>query len=186
MKFYLVLLLICLTSVLACNITKEAVMPFRNYGYSGERNFPVKENDAQFTFRAFVNYSTSVDRIFTISCDSTFGDQGSLLEAFALKSKKAGTPNVKYQQTVLLPKSGFKHFITKVDSLKLISLNSQKSFQSALHEPIALFIIEVKHNGIYNQFKFRSRLSDTTNNENEYNKVRKLILNEFDVKFYFE
>lgn len=164
----------------SCSLRKETVMPFVNLRYSGERYFPVAESDADFSFRAYVNFSTSVDRIFTISMDKTLGDHGSRLEIFRLRQKGAGEPHLKFVTGGITPRNGFDAFRDKIDSLHLMALKSEQDPVIALHEPIALFVIELKDRGRYNCFKFYAHLKNGLETRPEYVSIKDLVLKEFD------
>ncbi len=163
-------------------------MPFKNFGYSGERLFPVLENDADFTFRAWVSYSTSIDRVFTISYDSLFNYQGKLLEIESKmvgKNKKVRTTFTQVQ--IVVSRSGFEKFIKKVDSLNLLDVSDQKqeNFSVALHQPYSLYVIEVKSHGKTHQFRFNTYFPASKEKvENKYEEIQDLIFREFDFKFY--
>jgi len=105
------------TTILSgCSSTKEYVMPFKNYMYSGERLFPVSTSDAEFSFRAWVSYSTSVDRVFTISYDKDLGYQGKLLEIQSIMARKKKIILVLNKQILFL--------VTGSKSLYLVSIPS--------------------------------------------------------------
>lgn len=161
-------------------------MPFRNFAYSVDRQFPVAESDAEFTFKASFNFSSSVDRIITVSKDSLFGYQGNILEIYSLPSKKKGEGRLKYVQRNITPNSGFKRFIDKVDSMNLASMKNQENFEVGLHHPFSLYVIEIKHNGKYSHFKFNTYFPDTAKVSPEYEQIQKLIVKEFDFPLYFK
>jgi hypothetical protein len=62
-----ILSLFILFAFFNCSRGREAVMPFRNFISSGERLFPVKSSDAEYFVRIWINNSTSIDRIISIS-----------------------------------------------------------------------------------------------------------------------
>ena len=159
-----------------CAQQKEFIMPFRNFEYTSNRGFPVKSSNSDFTFKASLNLSTSVDRIITLSMDSTLGNEATLLEVFSSKKGK-----VKIQQSKLYPKSGFDGFKNKVDSLNLFNENDQeeKDFELVLHKPFSLYVIEIKENEKYNQFKFNTYFPDTIQTSDKYEKLQNLIFKEF-------
>jgi len=164
-----------------CSTQKEFIMPFRNFEYTSDRGFPVKSSNSDFTFKASLNLSTSVDRIITLSIDSTLGNEATLLEVFSLKKGK-----VKIKQSKIYPKSGFAGFKSKVDSLNLFNQNDQeeKDFEPALHKPFSLYVIEIKENKKYNQFKFNTYFPDTIKTSSNYEKLQKLIVKEFYFQLY--
>lgn len=177
-------MLICSLLLSACASYREDVMPFTNFGYSGERFFPISKSDADFCFRAWVNYSTSIDRVFTMSYSETLGYNGSLLEIRKAAKGKNNKDNTTFKQFNLEPKSGFKNFIAKVDSLQLLDTSDQKDFVSALHQPFSLYVIEVKSKGKTNQFKFNTTFPMNKNAEGVYKAIQDLIRAEFEFKFY--
>lgn len=182
MRFILVLVLVI--SISGCASYKEDVMPFTNFGYSGERLFPVSKSDSEFSFRAWVNYSTSVDRVFTVSYNKDLGYKGNILEIRKAKTGKNNKDNTTFKEFNIEPKSGFKNFIAKVDSLDLLTTQDQKDFQSALHQPFSLYVIEFKSQGKLNQFKFNTTFPVNKDAEGVYKAIQELIIKEFDFKFY--
>ncbi|MBK0384541.1 hypothetical protein I5M32_16390 [Pedobacter sp. SD-b] len=167
--------------LLGCSTPKEFMMPFRNFEYTSDRGFPVKSSNSDFTFKASVNISTNVDRIVTVSMDSTFGNEATLLEVFSYKKGKS-----KLSQTKLFPKSGFDNFKIKIDSLNLMNQKDQETFESALHRPVTLFVVEIKENGKYNQFRFNTFFPDTAKTSEQYEKLQKLIFKEFHFPLYIK
>jgi len=175
--------------LLSCNTPKEYVLPFINFGYSGERLFPVSENDGDFSFRVWFSASSSIDRVFTISNSKDFGYTGKLLEirGHSLNNKIDKTS---FKESNIIPKCGFEQFISKVDSLNLLDLRSQdpNNFLSALHEPFSLFVVEIKSHGRFNHFKFHTHIvgDHRTPVENQYQRVEDLVLKELPFNFYFQ
>lgn len=168
-----------------CSTVHEYVMPFRNFAYTGERLFPVAKSDADFEFRAWVNYSTSIDRVFTISYSKDWGYQGKLLEIIANKTGKHKKDRTVFRQINIEPHSGFEKFIAKVDSLNLINTSDQANFTSALHKPFSLYVIEIKTHGKVNQFRFNTHFPEHEDVEKEYQRIEDLLFSEFNFKFYF-
>ncbi|MDP4214175.1 MAG: hypothetical protein Q8926_16290, partial [Bacteroidota bacterium] len=76
MKWKIVVLFV----LAGCSTGREAVMPFRNFLYSGERLLPVKTSTAEYFFRIWINNSTSIDRVISISKDSLEDFRGYLTE----------------------------------------------------------------------------------------------------------
>ena len=167
-----------------CGTPKEHVMPYINFGYRGEKLFPVSENDAQFTFRAWVSVSTSVDRVFTISRDSDFGWVGKLLEIWRHTSKGKDKDKFTYNEINIKPLCGFEAFMLKVDSLDLLTLKSQPGFTPAYDTPFSLFVIEIKSHGKYNHFKFNTDYPYKSPVEPRYQKIQELIFKELPFKLY--
>jgi len=161
-------------------------MPFVNMGYSGDRLFPVSENDVDFTFRAWVSLSTSIDRVFTISSDKDWGYSGKLLEIRQNGPYKKNKDKTTFKEINITPRSGVEKFILKVDSLNLLDLKDQadSNFQIALHEPMGLYVIEIKSHGKINYFKFRTHLINKSRVEEKYQRVAELILKELPFDFY--
>src|SRR3569833_1589917 len=142
MKFRLTPATVFLFLILVgCSSKQEYVMPFRNFGYSGERLFPVSENNSEFTLSVWVSYSTSIDRVFTISYDSLFGYQGKLLEIESNSVGKNKKDRTVFKQMNIVPRDGFEKFILKVDSLNLTEVKDQdqNNFSMALHQPFSLY-----------------------------------------------
>jgi len=135
-------ILISLQLITSCSTSNEVIMPYKNWGYSGERLFPVKTNNSKFSLRVWVSNSTSVDRIISISKD-TFDDyKGYLVEYgnFYHRSFKKSL----FKQSSITPKDGFSNFIQKIDSLKLLQLSSKQSIGVVEHQPISLYIAATK------------------------------------------
>jgi hypothetical protein len=189
MKFQLsILITILFLTLSGCASKKEYVMPFKNFGYSGERLFPVAKNNSEFTFRAWVSYSTSMDRVFTISYDSLFGYQGKLLEIESNSVGKNKIDRTVFKQTDIIPRNGFQKFMLKVDSLNLMNVNDQdpNSFQVALHQPFSLYVVEIKSHGKIHQFRFNTYFPAKEKVENKYEEIQNLIFQEFDFKFHLK
>ena len=157
-------------------------MPFNNYGYAAERLLPIQNSDSENIIRIWINNGTSVDRIITVSNDSIFNEQSLLVEIGITEKNKRNLINQKFQN----PKSGIKPFLRKMDSLNLFQYDSQKEFSPALHQPISFYIIEQKKNGKYHQFEFRTYFPNENEEENEYTELEKLIMTEFEWKFYIK
>jgi len=185
-KGYLFYLFILLTY--GCASPNERVMPFVNLEYSGERLFPVAKNDAEFAFRARMNFSTTIDRVLTISYDKDLGYVGKLL---AIKRGKSGTKNKDntiFKEINVTPTSGFEKFIAKVDSLNLMNLADQEenNFPLTYDTPFSLYIIEIKRHGKTNQFRFNTHFPYHEKVEEKYQKIEELLFEEFKFKFYFK
>ncbi|MBS1531546.1 MAG: hypothetical protein JSU01_14655 [Bacteroidetes bacterium] len=188
------ILLLLFVFAQSCKEHDEVVMPFRNMLYGGERLFPVSLNNADFTFRAYVNFSTSVDRIITVSYNKANDYEnesydGSLLEIHSHISPKKGINDRKtFKEINVIPNSGFKEFVKKVDSLNLMETKSQdlNNFPLALHQPFSLYVIEIKSHGKVNQFRFNTYFPYKTKVEDQYEKVQQLIMDEFNIKLYLK
>jgi hypothetical protein len=183
--------LLCIAAVIiltGCGSTKEYVMPFTNFGYDGSRLFPVAKSDADFEFRAWVNFSTSIDRVFTVSVRKDYNSTSKLLEIRHAPEGKNHKDETTFKQITLEPKSGYEKFMAKVDSLQLMGVKDQlsESFTPAYDRPFSMYVIEIKVHGKTNQFRFNTYFPDTKNKTDEiYEKVQNLIREEFDYKFYF-
>jgi hypothetical protein len=171
-----------------CSSPKEVVYPFINFSYSGERLFPVSKNDADFSFRAWVSCSTSIDRVFTVSYSKDLGYSGQLLEIRGHNLNSKTKDKTTFKEINIKPTSGFEKFISKVDSLSLMEVRDQdeKNFSHAMHEPFSMFVIEIKNHGKFNQFKFYTNFPSKGKVEDIFEKIQQLIFQEFDFKFYFD
>lgn len=179
-----------ITLLSGCSIGNEAVMPFRNMAYSGERLFPLEKNDSELAFRVWINNGTSIDRVITVSFDSSFMNQGKLNE-FGFLEKKGILKSREiqfYNYKNISPKNGFAHFFQTIDSLNLIDYPSQDSFDYVInHQPFSLYVIEIKKGRKYNQFHFRTHFPDTAMKvDDKYTIIENLIFKEFDYKFYMK
>lgn len=179
------LLLSSLMLLFGCSKWDEAVMPYHNLEYIGDRLFPVSENDADFTFRAWVSYSTSIDRVFTVSHNKELGYQGQFLEIAYTRVNKKNHERNKFREKDIVPNSGFEKFIQKIDSLNLTSLSSQKDFPHAFDVPAALIVIEIKSHNKFNHFRFSFDVDDKKTTDPRYDAVKSLIADEFNFQFYF-
>jgi len=183
LKFYLFFIILFL---FGCRTRRELVMPFVNMGYSADRLFPVSESNPDFSFRAWVSLSTNIDRVFSISSDKEWGTEGKLLEIIRRMPHNKNDDRTSFRETNIIPRSGFDEFVLKADSLDLVNMKGQdeKEFQITLHEPIALYVIEIKRHGKTNHFQFRAHLVNDTKIEEKYQKVVDLILKELPFRFY--
>ena len=80
MKNRKLLILLTLGFILGCSSPKELTMPFYSMNYNGERLFPIESNKDIKVFRAWLNLSTSVERVITVSVDSDSTYNGTLIE----------------------------------------------------------------------------------------------------------
>lgn len=137
MKWGLIILC-CLSS---CSPSRETGMPFRNFEYGGDRLLPAKTSNAEYYFRIWINNSTSIDRIISISKNSLEDFQGYLTElAILLKGKN--TDQEYYRQIKIKPRNGFKAFKNEMDSLDLLNLSSQCDLpEFPLHQPFSIFVV---------------------------------------------
>jgi hypothetical protein len=138
MRIQLLIIAMLATIFTSCSSGHEVVMPFRNWGYSVDRLFPIKNSSSDFTFRIWFSNSTSVYRVISISRDSTFNFSkgrivpedssfefsGYLTEIGSLRKGKKY--HQYFNQIKIEPKSGFHDFKNKIDSLNLLTLSSQE------------------------------------------------------------
>lgn len=158
-------------------------MPYRNLAYNGSRLLPVAKNDAQFTFRAYFNFSTSTERVITVSRDGTFGESANLLELRDAYDEK----QPKYHQYInyrVVPKSGIRNFIARIDSLDLLNTHDQVSAGHAFDQPFSLYVIEIREGTKYNIFRFTTNYPYKDSEKSVYLEVQKLLLQEFDIPLY--
>jgi hypothetical protein len=177
-QYFLPLLLAILFA--GCSGGKEVVMPFKNYSYSSSRVFPIQKNNTEFSFRVWMSISTSVDRILSVSRDSLWSDEASIVEVgFLARGKKTSRH---YVERRITPRSGFDRFVRTVDSLDLLSLKDQQEpVPIALHQPVALYVVEIKKGDSYNCFRFNTSFPPDTTTESEYKILEDFILAEFDI-----
>jgi hypothetical protein len=174
--------------ITGCSSWKEAVMPFRNMDFSGERLFPIEESSANFAFRAWINNGTSIDRVITVSNDSSFGNQCKLVEMGFFSSKgliKKNKTKPFFNEQKIEPNCGYESFKYKVDSLKLFEITSQDTFEFVLdHQPFSLYTIEIKEGEKYNSFTFRTHFPKNEKVQEKYEAIEKLIFEELNYHFY--
>lgn len=185
-QIYYLFVIALLTS---CTIEKETVMPYRNMGYSGERLFPLEKSESEFAFRAWINNGTSIDRVITVSFDSSFMNQAKLIEFGFLTKKGLFKSKSKsfYNEINLIPKSGFDGFFKMIDSLNLINYNSQETFNCVFDQPFSLYVIEIKKKNKYNQFQFSTYFPNkSTKVDDKFEAVQRLIFKEFKYDFYMK
>jgi hypothetical protein len=145
-------------------------MPFYNLFHSGERLLPIENNDEDIALRVWFNLGTSVERVITISMDSSKNYSGLLIEYGTLYKKRFfrkgyRKSNEFFRKNEIVPKSGFENFFDLLNNLQVLNYESQKSFELITdHKPFSLFVIEYKNKENYNQFKFYPMNSS----ENEY------------------
>lgn len=154
-------------------------MPFRNFGYSGERLFPIQSSDAENIVRIWINNSTSIDRVITISNDSILSPRAELIEIGLIKN---GEKKILTQENKV-PASGIANFLNKLDSLNLFKYKSQENFSPFLHEPFSLYVIEQKKGEKYNQFSFRTNFPNDNEEETKFTILEKFIMDEFQWEF---
>jgi hypothetical protein len=170
--------------IASCSTGYEVVMPYKNLGYSGERLFPVRTNDSEFTFRIWIGNSTSLDRIISISKDLDGNYQGQFVEVGKLVSGK--TYKDYFREIKIAPKDGFELFKEKLDSLNLFVLNNQTNFGIAFDQPFSYYVVEIKEKQLYNMFKFETYYPNKIQQKDKYAEIEKLIFDQFDIRKYFK
>jgi len=184
-KYYLILVSIIILT--GCSTIQENVMPFRNHSCSGERLFPLKENESEKAFRVWFNNGTSIDRVITISYDSIWGYQGFLNEIGTVSKKglvKSKTIDF-FSQKEIEPQNGYDNFFMKLDSLNLYNYENQQEFEYSMnHRPYSIYSIEIKDKNRYHQFNFKTRFPDTMKVEDKYLIIEKIVFDLFKYKFY--
>lgn len=181
---YLIIILILTITINSCSPGYEVVNTFKNLDYSGIRLFPVKTNYSEFTFRIWISNSTSIDRVISISKDSASDFQGSLVEFGKLYNGK----NYKdyYKEIEIVPKVGFEIFKKMLDSLDLFDLKNKSSIDIVLHQPFSTYVIEIKDKTQFNTFRFDTYYPYNSESEDSYSEIRKLILEQFELKTFFK
>ncbi len=160
-------------------------MPFQNFTTSGDRFFPVKSSDAEYFFRIWINNSTSIDRVISISKDSLDKFRGYFAEVgFLTKGKKT---KQYYKQIKIEPKSGFDEFKIKLDNLNLLDLTNEKGLDELpLHQPFSSYTVEIKTHRKFNSFRFDTYYPYKGEVAEKYGKIERLIFEEFDLPEYFK
>ncbi len=184
MKWTIVFLFI-LFAFFSCSTGREAVMPFRNFISSGDRLFPVKSSDAEYFFRIWINNSTSIDRVVSISKDSLDKFRGYFTEVGLLTNNKKTKQY--YSQIKIEPKSGFDKFKNKIDSLNLLELTNEKDLDELpLHQPFSSYTVEIKTHNKFNSFRFDTYYPSKGKIDGKYEAIEHLIFEEFDIPQYFK
>jgi len=192
MKNRKLLILLILGFILGCSSPKELTMPFYNMDYTGDRLFPIESNKDIKVFRAWLNLSTSVERVITVSVDSDSTYNGTLIEfgKHYRKNilKKGYSPSkVFYRKNSIEPINGFENFFAYLSELELISLKDRDEVEILPHEPVALLVIEYKDRDDYNQFRFHFTYRDIEEDtRDEYDKIRYFLIDEFYHNFRFD
>lgn len=184
-RFWLFLIII----LSGCSAAHEVVMPFINFANTGNRLFPVEEDESEFVFRVWINNGTSVDRVISVSGDSIFGNRCTFFEMGSLDKKRLFKVKTQrfFNEVAIEPSCGFENLVLKIDSLNLLDCKSQTSFEFLLnHQPISLYSIEIKENGKYNQFNFRTYFPGNRKVSQDYERIQKLIFDEFRFKYYMK
>lgn len=170
----------------SCSSGHEMVMPFFNYGYSSDRLFPGKFSDAEYSFRIWVNNSTSIDRVISISKDSLdYSFRGYFTEIGKLSDGKKSKPY--YRQIKIEPKSGFKVFKKEIDSLDLLNVATQTNeLELPEHQGVSIYVVEFKDHNKFNTFYFETYYPYKGEINEKYAAIEKLIFKEFDIHQYFK
>jgi hypothetical protein len=183
-----ILFFVLIISLIGCSVKKtESVMPFYNFGYTASRLQPLSLEETDFSFRIWINNGTSIERVISISKDSTYGPQSYLDEIGTLSNKTKN--QFFYKKSKILPESGIDGFIAKLDSMKISEIESQKDKDvppTGMHEPFSLYVVEYKKLGKYHCFKFYTVFPHKSKEDTKYVQFEKLIQNEFKFNFYFK
>jgi len=161
-------------------------MPYKNLGgYSGERLFPIMTNESEFTFRAWVNNSTSIDRIISISKDSGANYKGTLIEVGKMVN---GAKHINYYNEIpITPATGFENFRKRLDSLGIQKMNNQPCcIDMPYDSPSSTYIIEIRTNHLYNCFRFDTNYPSKNAKTDGYTAIEKFLFDEFNIKKYFK
>ena len=180
-----ILAIILTLSIISCSTSYEVVMPYKNLGgYSGSRLLPIKTNESEFTFRAWVNNSTSIDRVISISKDSGANYTGTLIE---IGKKINGKKHVNYYNEIsIIPLSGFVNFKKRIDSLQLQTMTSQPCCIGIPYDsPFSTYVIEIKTKQLYNCFRFDTNYPLKNEKLDIYTSIEKLLFDEFNLHKYF-
>lgn len=183
-----ILFFLTLALLVCCSSPKEATMPFRNMGYSGERLFPVQQSDGEKMFRVWFNNGTSIDRVITVSFDSIFENQCYFAEFGVLFRNQLFKEKRIFINTNIptKPRSGIDVFFEKIDSLNLFTYKNQETFYYPMHKPFSLYVVEVKDGNKYNQFRFNSYFPYSVEDSTQYGRLELLILDEFKFNFHIK
>lgn len=176
-------LLILVFLISSCSTRHEVVNPFKNLSYSGDRLFPVKSNFSDFSFRIWISNSTSIDRVISISKDSTGEFQGKLFEYGRLFDGKKYKGF--FRDSDVSPKDGFVNFKRVIDSLNMLQLKDKAINEIVVHEPFSTYVIELKSKGVFNTFRFNTSYPNKTGNSDIYSRIEEFIFDQFDIKKRF-
>jgi len=179
-----VIIIVLAFQTFSCSTGYEAVMPYRNIGYRGDRLLPVNSSDSGFSMRIWINNSTSIDRIISIYKDFEGQYRGRFFE---IGSLDYGKKNKDYYKSIkIVPKHGFEMFRQELDSLDLFALNDQEDFGFSIDQPFSLYVVEIKDKELYHIFKFNTNYPIKTKVKNKYDLIEGLIFDEFDIYKYFK
>ncbi len=171
--------------VAGCSPGREMVMPYKNLGYSADRLFPVKTSYAEFSLRIWISNSTSVDRVISISKDSSEDFQGYIIEIGELYIGKKTKQY--YLQKQIIPTSGFSEFKKKIDTLNLLSMTTQsKLLDLPFDRAFSTYVVEIKEKQQFNSFQFDTFYPYMGTINEKYEAIEKLVFEEFSIKEYFK
>jgi len=168
---------------------QEVVMPYINYGFSGNRFVPIQISDAEYTLRIWINNSTSIDRVITILKNKDEDPVSYFSEIGFMESTDSLNHSINNQFVNIKeipPKSGIEKFMFKLDSLQIMEYPaSQDSFNFVFHQPFSRFIVELKRNDKYKYFSFCTFYPGEGEVEKRYSELELLIWEEYDINFHF-
>ncbi len=148
-------------------------MPHVNMGIYGDRLFPIQYSDSKKTFRAYLNPSSSITRIITISSDPLYGNHGSI-KRIGFKAKKQKSEPL-YEEIDIEPNSGYDAFFEKVQSLELMDFKVTDS----INQGSSLVVVELKIDNEFNSFKFKYNLRDEDQNHPSLKSIHDFVIEEF-------
>ncbi|MBP6431696.1 MAG: hypothetical protein KA319_08015 [Ferruginibacter sp.] len=161
-------------------------LTYINYGHTIDKLLPLSKSSSPFSFRIWINNSTSINRVISVSIDSNSLNQCTIIEIGDLyKNKKS---KYFYSEKTIEPKSGFLGFKKIIDSLNLMEYKNQNPYDVIIvsHQAFSKYIVEINDHGKYNIFEFLTYypLKSTTNTK--YDFIEKLIKEEFEIKYRFK
>ena len=161
-------------------------MPYKNLdSYSGDRLFPIKTNKSEFTFRAWINNGTSIDRVISISKDSGSNYTGTLTEIGKMVN---GQKHKNYYNEIqITPASGFENLRKRLDSLRIQTISSQPCCIGIVFDsPSSTYVIEIKTKELYNYIRFDTNYPLKSEKQDIYTTIQKLLFDEFNLHKYFK
>ncbi len=181
----LVLLAFILLAV-SCKASKEVSLLYINYGHTIDKLLPLSKSSAAFSFRIWINNSTSINRVISVSIDSSWGNECKIIEIGNLyKNKKA---QYFYSEKNISPKSGFFAFKKAIDSLNLADYKNQNPYDVEFvnHQKFSKYFVEIKQNNKYNIFEFLTYYPSKRATNTKYDFIEKFIRQEFVINFRFK
>ncbi|KXX71166.1 hypothetical protein [Flammeovirga sp. SJP92] len=166
----------------------EAIMPFNNMIYLGDRPIPLQSKRVDFGLRVWFNIGTSIDRIITLT-KTTTSNQTEIycyIQEIGTVHKRKKSKQI-YNRYEAKPNSGYDTFLSTIDSLNLFDYKSQDTFEHVLdHNPFSVYMIEVKDKDRYNFFEFNTYWPYKEYAiEKQYEELIELIVSEFEINFRF-